>query len=114
MATINRKAKVAANVRAYYARAEYVTPRVALDREHARALRDFMKHSGLGVSDAIRAAIRAVAGKRKVASKPPKSKNHPPVARGGTSATGGRVATLHSPARPAQRMRTASRRRPRQ
>jgi hypothetical protein len=56
-ASERRKVKVAANVRHFYARAEYVTPRVALDATHAKALRAFMRAAGLGVSDAIRAAI---------------------------------------------------------
>jgi hypothetical protein len=65
-----RKTKVAANVRAFYSRAEYVTPRVALDKAHAKALHSYMKRAGLGVSDAIRAAILAAgaAGKRKQAA----------------------------------------------
>ena len=76
MTTKTRKTKVAANVRAYYARADYVTPRVALDQAHARALRAHMKRSGLGVSDAIRAAILAAgaSGKRKP---PATAKNRP-------------------------------------
>jgi len=56
-ASERRRAKVAANVRRFYAKAEYVTPRVALDAAHTRALRAFMRAFGLGVSDAIRAAI---------------------------------------------------------
>lgn len=58
-AAARRRVKVAANVHAYYQRADYVTPRVALDKRHAAALRRYMKRAGLGVSDAIRAAILA-------------------------------------------------------
>jgi len=68
MTTGTRKTKVAANVRAYYARAEYVTPRIALDKPHAAALRRYMKREGLGVSDAIRAAILSVATPSKPAA----------------------------------------------
>ena len=62
MASKTRKTKVAANVRAFYSRAEYVTPRVALDKSTAAALRRDMRKEKLGVSDAIRAAILAAAG----------------------------------------------------
>ena len=69
MPTKTRKAKVAAAVRAWYARADYVTPHVALDRAQTKALRAYMKREGLGVGDAIRAAIvaAAAAGSRKPA-----------------------------------------------
>lgn len=72
-ASERRKAKVAANVRHYYARAEYVTPRVALDAAHAKALRAFMHASGLGVSDAIRAAILSASAPAKRAGAKAKS-----------------------------------------
>lgn len=58
-AATRRRVKVAANVRAFYQRAAYVTPRVTLDEHTAAALRRYMKRQGLGVSDAIRAAILA-------------------------------------------------------
>lgn len=60
--TARRRIKVAANVRAFYSKAEYVTPRVALDKRTAAALRRYMKRKGVGVSDAIRAAILAAGG----------------------------------------------------
>lgn len=69
-AASTRRAKVAANVRAWRKRAPYLVPPVSLDAAHARALRAYMKREGLGVSDAIRAAILAAgaAGKRKPAA----------------------------------------------
>lgn len=70
-----RKAKVAANVRHFYARADYVTPRVALDAATTKALRGHMKREGLGVSDAIRAAIMATAKPRTSAKRQPKARS---------------------------------------
>lgn len=58
-ASYTRRQQVRTNVAAFYARAAYVTPRVALNAEHAAALRGYMKRKGVGVSDAIRAAILA-------------------------------------------------------
>lgn len=55
--TARRREVVASAVRNFYARAAYVTPRVALDAATARALRRVMRARKLGVSDAIRAAI---------------------------------------------------------
>lgn len=77
-AATRRRVKVAANVRAFYQRAAYTTPRVALDDRHAAALRRYMKRAGLGVSDAIRAAIlsAAAAGKKPAATKRSAVKNH--------------------------------------
>lgn len=69
-----RKAKVAANVRAFYERAEYVTPHVALDAAHAAALHAYMKRERLGVSDAIRAAIMATGKPRVPTKRRPKAK----------------------------------------
>jgi hypothetical protein len=70
-----RKAKVAENVRHFYARADYVTPRVALDATHTKALRGYMKREGLGVSDAIRAAIIAAAKPRTTPKRQPKARS---------------------------------------
>lgn len=77
MASKTRKTQVAANVRAFYSRADYVTPRVALDKAHAKALHAYMKRSGLGVSDAIRAAVltAAAADKRPATTKRSTVKN---------------------------------------
>lgn len=66
-----RRAKVRKNLRAFYARASYTVPPVALDRAHHTALKRYMKQAGIKrVSDAIRELI-AKAG---TASKPVKSR----------------------------------------
>lgn len=86
MPTKTRKAKVAAAVRAWYARADYVTPHVALDRAQTKALRAYMKREGLGVGDAIRAAIvaAAAAGKKTGATKRSPVKSRAPARPAGT------------------------------
>lgn len=86
MPTKTRKAKVAANVRAWYSRADYVTPHVALDRAQTKALRAYMKREGLGVGDAIRSAIMATAtaGKKPATTKRSLVKSRAPARPAGT------------------------------
>jgi hypothetical protein len=68
-AASTRRAKVAANVRAWRQRAPYLVPPVSLDAAHARALRGYMKREGLSVSDAIRSAVMLAAATGRPAPK---------------------------------------------